>query len=350
MTPSTQTLCPHCLSGYDLPAAQLDQAAYRGHCSHCQQIFLVNKALFDTSVYKASKYCKASKYNGVRANQINSAVDMVRGIQGVTDVDVDVDTAKLNSINSAKFHSESIEPIDSIACQHSAIDDGETNVWQTLLDEALSEDIDNVHPYQATDKVAEPSAVTPLPTSKNAIDYSQSIGQQSRSNAQARSQPIKANPHTPLASLLWLVGCLVLVLLLFAQYVIFNLNTLIKNPAYAARLQALCSVAICSLPSANLAMFSITKQSYSSSQVNTGNNFSDIKANIINKSTYKQLLPSLKVTVYDKAGLLGAFIAMPEDYLLSNQSQLAGNKSKSLMFTIPVAVQKIQQVTIEAIY
>ena len=170
------------------------------------------------------------------------------------------------------------------------------------------------------------------------------------SKIQTRIQQSSTHAQTSIASVLWLAGCLVLMLLLFAQYIIFNLNTLIKNPAHAARLQTVCSIVICSLPNADLSKLSITDLSYRSSRVNTNDNFSDIKANLVNTDTQAQLLPSLKVSVYNTDGLLGSFIAVPDDYLLSSQNQLAGQAHQSVMFTVPIAVQHIHQVRIDVIY
>lgn len=193
--------------------------------------------------------------------------------------------------------------------------------------------------------------LTHLLTNKTTIlDYQPSLGQNYNNQTLDRVQPTVASTSTPVATLLWIAGCAVLILLLMAQYVIFNLNTLIKNPVHANRLQMVCSIVICGLPNADLSAFNTTQLSIRRSKVNTSSDFSDLQAELINNSAQAQLFPSLKVSVYNEAGLLGAFIAMPEDYLLSNQSQLAGEKSLSIMFTVPVSAQKIDRFTIEPLY
>lgn len=205
---------------------------------------------------------------------------------------------------------------------------------------------------QSLSDISPPVAnLTHLLTNKNTVlDYKPSLNQPYSNPMLDRVQPMVASSSTPVATLLWLAGCAVLILLLMAQYIIFNLNTLIKNPVHAKRLQAVCSIVVCELPNADLSAFNTTQLSIRRSKVNTYADFSDLQAELVNSSAQAQLLPNLKVSVYSEAGLLGAFIAMPEDYLLSNQSQLGGEQSLGVMFTIPLSAQKINRFTIEPVY
>ena len=152
------------------------------------------------------------------------------------------------------------------------------------------------------------------------------------------------------AALLWILGCLVLALLLFAQYVIFNLDTLVKNPAHAARLQAVCSAVACSLPSADINALSITSPNHKASQIKVNGKFSDVGATLNNQSAQPQLYPNVKVSIYGADELIGEFIATPEDYLLSKQSQLAANSSRRVLFTIPVTNAKIREISVTPLY
>lgn len=142
----------------------------------------------------------------------------------------------------------------------------------------------------------------------------------------------------------------VLALLLFAQYVIFNLENLVKNPVYAERLQAICSIAACSLPSADLNALSIVNTNHRSSLVNDASTFSDVSATLNNQSAKAQLYPNLKVSVYSANSMIGEFIATPEEYLLSKQNYLAADSARQLLFTIPVADTKIREITINPLY
>ena len=175
----------------------------------------------------------------------------------------------------------------------------------------------------------------------------------STSEERVRKAQAKFTP-TPqrrsIASLLWTLGCLVLALLLFAQYVIFNLETLMKNPVHAERLQSVCAVAACSLPSADLTAFTITNLNHKSSKIKMDGKSSDVSATLNNQSAKAQLYPNVKVSVYGANDMIGEFIATPADYLLSKQSQLAANSSRNILFTIPVANRQIREVTISPLY
>jgi predicted Zn finger-like uncharacterized protein len=153
-----------------------------------------------------------------------------------------------------------------------------------------------------------------------------------------------------IASMLWVLGCLVLALLLAAQYLMFNLETLVKNPANAQRLQTVCSVAACSLPSADLTALTITDPSHRSSQIKTAGTFSDISAILNNQSTQAQLYPNIKVSVYGADNLIGEFIAAPNDYLLGKPSQLTANNNRQLLFTVPVANVQIREIIMTPLY
>ena len=166
--------------------------------------------------------------------------------------------------------------------------------------------------------------------------------------AQDKFSPTPA--RRSIASLLWVLGCLVLGLLLFAQYIIFNLDNLVKNPAHAERLQKICSIAACSLPSADLAALTINDIKHKPSQIKTANTFSDISVTLNNQSAQAQLYPHVKVSVYGSDALIGEFIAAPDKYLLSMQSQLGAESRRQLLFTIPVANTQISKVIINPVY
>lgn len=189
-----------------------------------------------------------------------------------------------------------------------------------------------------------------LSTIGMASDDQDKINQVRNDKIQAHMQTTSIRTQMPVATVLWSIGCLVLALLLFAQYIIFNVDTIVKNLEHAARLQAICATASCSLPHADITALSITKLTYRPSQVKAASAFSDIQADLVNQSTQAQLFPNLKVSIHGKNALIGEFIALPKNYLLSPQNQLGANSRKSVMFTVPVAANQIKQVTIDPIY
>ena len=223
---------------------------------------------------------------------------------------------------------------------HASVDEAADNAWLEAL-------------LKEQNKSAEtPQDDTDL--SQLLLDMGVSLKDEDGS-ADARARQAQASTAPPsenysVASVLWSLGCLVLALLLFAQYVIFNLETLVKDPVYAQRLHALCSIAACSLPNADLGALTVTDLNHQPSQIKVTGAFSDVSATLHNQSTKAQLYPNIKVSVYGTNNLIGEFIAAPNDYLLSKQNQLAADSGRQLLFTIPVANTNIREVTATPLY
>src|SRR5690606_28566113 len=127
-------------------------------------------------------------------------------------------------------------------------------------------------------------------------------------------------------------------------------DNLVKNPAHAERLQKVCAIAVCSLPSANSAALSTSDVSHQPSRIKTASSFSDISITLNNQSPQAQLLPHVKVSVYCDQPLIAEFIAPQQYYLLSTQSQLGAQSRKPLLFTVPVANTQISKVRFSSVY
>ncbi|WP_201554023.1 zinc-ribbon and DUF3426 domain-containing protein [Psychrobacter sp. 72-O-c] len=263
----------------------------------------------------------------------------------MSDKGIDLTANPAAQINAETNHGITAKPaLSSVEANdiHASINDTSDNAW---LEQLLKEQNDHEDGPQADTDLAQLLIKMGVP-----INDEDKVNQERTSKIQARMQSTQTQIQISITALLWTMGCVVLVLLLFAQYVIFNLNTLIKNPAYAERLQTVCSIAACSLPSADLTTLRITDLNHRASQVSTTSAFSDVRATLSNQSSQAQLLPNLKVSVHSSNALIGEFIAMLDDYLLSPQYQLAAGGSKQLMFTIAIANDQIDHVTIDPIY
>ena len=223
---------------------------------------------------------------------------------------------------------------------HASINDTADDSWlETLLEEQNKREAKSVDSTDLSQLLIDMGV--PLREEENSVT-------ERANKAQAQFAPT-ATTHS-IASILWILGCLVLALLLAAQYVMFNLETLVKNPANAQRLQTVCSIAACSLPSADLTALTITNPSDRPSQIKTTGTFSDISAILNNQSTKAQLYPNIKVSVYGTDNLIGEFIAAPNDYLLGKPSQLAASNNRQLLFTIPVDNAQIREITMTPLY
>lgn len=352
MSMAIQTRCPHC---FTVPIEQLNNPDAKGRCGQCQQVFLVNKNLLvSSSQLKTAKETSKTISNDTDANDEaikNSAFEDPNLSKGNQNISKD----GLESISSDQINAWNTPPknTDKVTISKSAtknqpnksLDNSATTI--KTKDTTIEDDI------VVDGSIDTETNLTQLLANINTSPSQQKLPQRSSIKTSHITKSGSPQSHTPIATILWIAGCLVLTLLLFAQYAIFNQNTLLKNPASAARLQALCSSVVCSLPSADLSMLTIDKLSYRSSSVSNTAGFSDIQAELVNQSEQAQLFPSLKVSVYDNNNLYGEFIAAPEDYLLSTQSQLAAQQSRAVMFTVPVAAQQISQIsqiTITALY
>ena len=279
--------------------------------------------------------------------------------------DKNIYSAKNNSKTLDKSSHLSVNPVENASLVKTSLNE-DSSAAHVALSSAAANDI-----HANIDDNADESWLEKLlkeqnqseDTRKDQTDLSEllasmgvSIKDEDHTNALRVKQQQAQDKFSPtpvrrsIASLLWTLGCLVLILLLFAQYVIFNLDDLVKNPAHAERLQKVCAIAACSLPSANLAALSTNDTKHQPSRIKTASSFSDISITLNNQSAQAQLLPHVKVSVYGDNALIGAFIAAPEDYLLSTQSQLGASSRKQLLFTVAVANAQISKVSVEPIY
>ena len=279
--------------------------------------------------------------------------------------DKNIHSAKNNSKTLDKSSHLSVSPVENASLVKTPLNE-DSSAAHVALSSAAANDInanidDNADESWLEKLLKEQNQSEDIET--NQTDLSEllasmgvSIKDEDHTNALRIKQQQAQDKFSPtparrsIASLLWTLGCLVLILLLFAQYVIFNLDDLVKNPAHAERLQKVCAIAACSLPSANLAALSTSDIKHQPSRIKTASSFSDISITLNNQSAQAQLLPHVKVSVYGDNALIGAFIAAPEDYLLSTQSQLGASSRKQLLFTIPVANAQISKVSVEPIY
>ncbi len=304
MSALIKTQCPFCYAYFDLPTA-LTELLHHPHtqirCTHCQKSFIISENL------------TVSADNVAPAHNIKHSAE-----EGLNNSWLEALVYNYNDSDSSDYITTDVD------------DD-----LQGLLTSAGA---------GANDSQTSPSH------SPNPSILSASRLQPKRVTAQQQSLSIAEEGPRSIANLLWVAGCLVLVLSLFAQYVIFNLNTLLKNPYYAERLEVVCAIAACRLPSATIEAFIIDDISFDASKIQRGNEFIDLQATLANKSMQTQLLPNLKVSLYNSGSLIGEFIALPEEYSTGRQSQLAAGYTMSFMFTIPLSVTQVSHVDVEPFY
>ena len=394
MTTPIQTQCPHCKNCLKIQQDQLNKDNATVICDQCHQSFLVNKHLVvnpDVSRISSSpvetattqkKDMSTPHNHSAQTSKINNknSSDSTKSalkkppskkissdilIHDDMDTDEPDDTSleydsldsmdawldQINETNHASVASDepsnttsktTSKSISSAVSNdiHANIDDTTDNSW---LEKLLKDQNKNQDILQDDTDLSQLLLDMGVPLK----DEDKSIDERVR---KSQEQFIPTPRKRSAASLLWILGCLVLALLLFAQYVIFNLETLVKNPAHAEKLQAICSAISCSLPSADINALTLTNANHRSSKIKMTGKFSDISATLNNQSASTQLYPNVKVSVYGSNELIGEFIATPADYLLSKQSQLAADSNRQILFTIPVANTQIRDVSISALY
>lgn len=372
MSSLIKTQCPACHTRFSLAPAQLNTADAKARCGNCQQTFLVNEHLIDIA---DEPLTKAASGHRPAVTNIQKTVNQHNDfLSSDTLIDDDIPSTEIQD-NHAEDHS--LAELDAWLLQPNST--SVENILQNARSKSHSSKITTQMASKAAHTTASKAETVTNHASENdkrsvgrstniesvsdtdlsqlltdmgmpKPDESKALNSKQSSSHYASNAAVQAQTQNPAALLLWLSGCLVLVMLLFAQYVIFNLETLIKNPEHAARLQAVCAVAACSLPSADLAALNISNLKVEPSNIKAANAFSDIEAWLVNQSVQPQLLPSLKVSIYGTDSLIGEFIAMPGDYLASPQNLLTAEQIKPLMFTIPITHEQISKITIDPIY
>jgi len=407
MTTPIKTQCPHCHACAKIQQTQLNRANATVSCQHCQQSFLVNEHLIVTPDVPNTTSTAKTDTNGRSDPRTHSAAPTKshnNNQHELSDAKSSLNKRhKKNPSSDTLIHDDLIyddmdtDELEDSILEYDSLDSmdawlTQANYASTTAHEPSSQSYkaNNKRNSSASTAITEPVVLSSTAANNihasidNTADNSwleQLLKEQNKKadtpptddtdlsqllldmglplkdddsfeervrKSQARFAP--ASGKHSIASLLWTLGCLLLALLLFAQYIIFNLETLVKNPVHAQRLQAICSIAACSLPSADLTAFAMTDSNHDSSRINNTATFSDVSATLANQSDKAQLYPNVKVSIYGANNLIGTFIATPTDYLLSKQHHLAANSEQKLLFTIPVANTKIREVMISPLY
>lgn len=376
-----KTQCPICDALFVLPEKALDNPLAKARCKHCQSIFLVNEHIYqadsdpsiDTAPVAFSEPTGTSEQTTSSENQAAASSPSVRPIfskdshnqvddYGLGDIDWRSDAlpttrhpeSSYSESNRAK-HAVNKDAYDA------ANADADAAWLNDLLDEELpvvsdpdtmsvtdtSSARDDLEAGDLTELLSEfgVESVTPATVTREEV-LAKMNARLENDRASERNIP----GPSPMAKLFWLIGCLALALLLFAQYVIFNVDDLVKDPANASKLTKVCELANCSLPGANLQVLTLSHIKHRPSQVNAQATHSDIMAAIVNQSDVEQLYPNLHVSVYGEQGLVGEFVAGPEDYLTPPQRMIIGQQAKLIMFTVPVKDAKIDRIDIRTFY
>lgn len=150
-------------------------------------------------------------------------------------------------------------------------------------------------------------------------------------------------------SIIWGLGSLLLVFLLAAQYIIFNINTLITSTTNAALLSTIChKIPACQLPLADTGLIDVQMLALAHSSKQAGQ--TDVVFTLTNTTDNNIIYPSVKVSLRNGNTILAQTLLTPTDYLEAGNNYLMPHQIKPVKLRIDFPKTKVQAANIELIY
>ena len=178
------------------------------------------------------------------------------------------------------------------------------------------------------------------------LAYQQKIDE--RLSQQVSSQQL-ANAKIFNMSIIWGLGSLLLVFLLAAQYIIFNIDTLITSKANAAVLSKIChKIPACQLPIADTGLIDVQMLALAHSSKQAVK--TDLVFTLTNTTDNNIVYPSVKVSLRSGNTILAQTLLTPTDYLEAGNNYLMPHQIKPIKLRIDFPKTKVQAANIELIY
>ncbi|QQU05852.1 zinc-ribbon domain-containing protein [Moraxella osloensis] len=149
--------------------------------------------------------------------------------------------------------------------------------------------------------------------------------------------------------IVWGLGSLLLIFLLAAQYIIFNINTLITSKTNAAVLSTIChKIPACQLPLADTGLIDVQMLTlaHSSKQARQ----TDVVFTLTNTTDNNIIYPSVKVSLRNGNTILAQTLLTPTDYLEAGNNYLMPHQIKPIKLRIDFPKTKVQAANIELVY
>ena len=149
--------------------------------------------------------------------------------------------------------------------------------------------------------------------------------------------------------IVWGLGSLLLIFLLAAQYIIFNINTLITSTTNAALLSTIChKIPACQLPLANTELINVQMLALAHSSKQAGQ--TDVVFTLTNTTDNHIIYPSVKVSLRSGNTILAQTLLTPTDYLEAGNNYLMPHQIKPIKLRIDFPKTKVQAANIELVY
>ena len=149
--------------------------------------------------------------------------------------------------------------------------------------------------------------------------------------------------------IVWGLGSLLLIFLLAAQYIIFNITTLITSTTNAALLSTIChKIPACQLPLANTELINVQMLALAHSSKQAGQ--TDVVFTLTNTTDNNIIYPSVKVSLRSGNTILAQTLLTPSHYLEAGNNYLMPHQIKPIKLRIDFPKTKVQAANIELVY
>ncbi|OBX62210.1 hypothetical protein A9299_03105 [Moraxella osloensis] len=149
--------------------------------------------------------------------------------------------------------------------------------------------------------------------------------------------------------IVWGLGSLLLIFLLAAQYIVFNINTLITSTTNAAVLSTIChKIPACQLPLADTGLIDVQMLKLAHSSKQAGQ--TDVVFTLTNTTDNNIIYPSVKVSLRSGNTILAQTLLTPTDYLEAGNNYLMPHQIKPIKLRIDFPKTKVQAANIELVY
>ncbi len=149
--------------------------------------------------------------------------------------------------------------------------------------------------------------------------------------------------------IVWGLGSLLLIFLLAAQYIVFNINTLISSTTNAALLSTIChKIPACQLPLADTKLIDVQMLKLAHSSKQAGQ--TDVVFTLTNTTDNHIIYPSVKVSLRNGNTILAQTLLTPTDYLEAGNNYLMPHQIKPIKLRIDFPKTKVQAANIELVY
>lgn len=390
-----QTQCPHCAHTFAITDEQLNIKSGYAKCGNCKKIFSAIENL-QTAATHAHPVGSVAPASSASLNQSPapasppqpskpapaSAVVVDDGLLFDDHLGIDEEGGVLKSepakhtrannrnaksASSTELDFEIIEDFDTTPVAitgdfSKTTTQASTGQDEDWLNELLEEENRKNTPQMVVDNKLttisrEPNDVSSMledlgvgvsyetPISEN--EYQQKLEQ--RLNSQVASH--KRVRATSLGmTMVWALGSVLLALALWGQYLIFNRETLIKDPEKSRPLVALCDMSpiSCNLPSVDTKL--IDSRVLSIAPAKTGKDKTDLVLILHNTSQQAVLYPNLKITLRDGNETKAQLALSPAEYNGVESNTLIGGQTKPIKLRVDYPKNDFSQANIDLFY